>query len=82
MAKWTVELIEYNLQYHLRTTIKAQALTNFLAELPNPKLKGSEVMEGALPIWQVFVDGLVGAKGSRVGILLVSPSREETRVTV
>lgn len=46
LAKWTVELNEYDIQYRPRTAIKAQALADFLVELPNPKLIDSRTMKG------------------------------------
>lgn len=49
MAKWTIELGEYDIQYEPPTTIKAQALSDFLAETKFPVKEGS---------WKIFVDGL------------------------
>lgn len=32
LIKWTIKLSEYDIQYQLRTVIKAQALADFLVE--------------------------------------------------
>ena len=32
MALWAVELREFDIQYHLRTTIKGQVVADFIAE--------------------------------------------------
>lgn len=51
LAKWTMELTEYNIHYQPRTAIKAQALAYFLVELPNPKLMDSKMVEGPQSVW-------------------------------
>jgi hypothetical protein len=49
-----VELGEFDLEFYSRTTIKAQVLTNFIAEFSNfPKSK--ELPEG--DTWIAYVDG-------------------------
>lgn len=82
LAKWAVELSEYGIQYQPRTAIKAQALANFLAEVPGPTAR--EPMEEDEPQarWQVFVDGSSRLKGSEVGIFLISPSGEEIQISI
>lgn len=77
-----VELSEYDIQYQSRTTIKAHALTDFLAEIPNPVLIDSEIEEDSQSLWQIFVDGSAWAEGNGIEILLVSPSREEMWITI
>ena len=32
MVQWAIELSQFDIEYHLRTTIKAQALADFIAE--------------------------------------------------
>ena len=32
MVQWAIELSQFNIEYHPKTTIKAQALANFVAE--------------------------------------------------
>lgn len=78
--KWTIELSEYDLQFHPRIAIKAQALADFLAKLPNLELLNSTGKSESEVVWQVFVDGFSGGGGSRVEVLLIAPSREETRI--
>jgi len=38
MVQWTVELSQFDIEYRLRTTIKAQALADFIAEFTFPNL--------------------------------------------
>lgn len=71
LIKWTIELSEYNIQYHPRTTIKAQVMTNFLAET---------IEEAKDEVQKVFVDGSSTKQGSSVGVWLLSPQGEELSV--
>ncbi|XP_074577626.1 uncharacterized protein LOC141834082 [Curcuma longa] len=40
LIKWTVELDEYDIQYQPRSAIKAQALADFLAKVPEDEAEG------------------------------------------
>lgn len=72
LIKWVTELGEYNIQYKPRSTIKAQALIDFLVK----------VFGGKEGFWKISVDGSAIYKVSKVGELLVSPQRDELRVAV
>jgi len=50
---WAIELNEFDVQYHPRTTIKAQALADFVAKFTAKEDKG----KGATP-WMVWTDEL------------------------
>ncbi|XP_074556255.1 uncharacterized protein LOC141812107 [Curcuma longa] len=73
LIKWIVELDEYDIQYQSRAAIKAQALADFLAEVPKNELEEE---------WKVYVDGSSNKQGSRVGVLLISPKGEEIRLAI
>ncbi|XP_071909725.1 uncharacterized protein [Coffea arabica] len=80
MTKWAVELAEHDIGYQPRTAIKAQALTDFLAEgaslsVAEPSSLPKEVrLEES---WVLFVDGVSSKEGSGAGLLLTSPTGEE-----
>ena len=70
-----------------RTSIKGQVLADLVAEfteleiedLPSSgnmdeKLVGT-IFQYCLPTWEVYVDGASNQKGSRVGLVLVSPEK-------
>ncbi|XP_024006401.1 uncharacterized protein LOC112082919 [Eutrema salsugineum] len=71
MAKWAVELSEYDIDYRGRTAAKSQVLADFLVELA-PELTGEAPDEK----WSLHVDGSASKHGSGVGIRLESPTHE------
>ncbi|KAK3036388.1 hypothetical protein RJ639_032157 [Escallonia herrerae] len=73
LVNWSVELGEFDIQYKPRTTIKAQALADFIVECTlsedPPKLVISEVTDP----WNFYVDGSSAVGSSGAGIILISP---------
>ncbi|KAK2998503.1 hypothetical protein RJ639_023274 [Escallonia herrerae] len=73
LVNWSVELGEFNSQYKPRTTIKAQALANFIVECTlledPPQLVISEVTDP----WNLYVDGSSAVGSSGAEIILISP---------
>ncbi|XP_033138071.1 uncharacterized protein LOC108870454 [Brassica rapa] len=80
LAKWTVELGEYDIIFRPATAIKSQVLADFMAEfsptlLPaleqEVRLRGESKGEGE---WILHVDGSSNVRGDGVGIVLTSPT--------
>ena len=63
MVSWFVELSEFSIQYEPRTTIKAQAVTDFLVKM----VDGENAPE---PRWTLHVDRASNSKGSGAGAIL------------
>jgi len=78
LAKWAVELSEYDIEYKSRVAMKAQVLANFLTELP--VLGGQEQPENQT--WKLHVDGSLSKHGSGVGIKLESPTYCDSQLVV
>ncbi|KAL0448633.1 UNVERIFIED_CONTAM: hypothetical protein Slati_1419700 [Sesamum latifolium] len=77
LIKW-VELSEYDISYLPRTTIKAQALADFVSEMtgaPPEEIPKDEK-------WLLHVDGSSTTQGSRAGIVITSPQGEDLEFTV
>ncbi|XP_074300246.1 uncharacterized protein LOC141631481 [Silene latifolia] len=80
MTKWSVHLSGYDLQFEPRTTIKSQALADFVSDFC-PATRG-EAEEGMLTImgsqdseiWTIYIDGASNARGTSVGLVLRSPN--------
>jgi len=72
LAKWAVELSEYDIEYRPRTSAKSQVLADFLVELPTGTVTNKELNS----TWVLHVDGSSSKQGSGTGIRLTSPTRE------
>ena len=86
-AKWGTILGAFDIKYMPRTSIKGQILTDLVAEFAEcpeevnvEKLDMDEKSVGvifaqcSMP-WEVSVDGAANQRGSRVGLILVSPEK-------
>ncbi|WZZ78339.1 hypothetical protein YC2023_098911 [Brassica napus] len=72
LAKWAVELSEYDIEYRPRTSSKSQVLADFLVELPPGTVTNKEPNS----TWFLHVDGSSSKQGSCIGIRLTSPTSE------
>ena len=55
MVKWAIELSQFDIEYHPRTAIKAQALANFIAEFTFPD---EDSHTDGVERWTIQTDGL------------------------
>ncbi|KAL0407796.1 UNVERIFIED_CONTAM: hypothetical protein Sradi_1714000 [Sesamum radiatum] len=69
LVKWAVELNEYDISYLPRTTIKAQALADFISEMTEMTMKDASQDQK----WLLHVDGSSTAQGSGAGIVITTP---------
>ena len=53
IALWAIELSEFDVQYRPRTTMKGQAVVDFIAEYTQPEDKGAEGQN----LWSIHTDG-------------------------
>ena len=72
MARWEIELSEYDIQYKPRLSKKGQVLVDFIAELPQ-----SETRPDNLDWWTLNIDGASRQTGASIGLQLKSPSGEK-----
>ena len=54
MVQWAIELSQFNIEYHPRTAIKAQALADFIAEFTPPD---EDSLTDEIEQWTVQTDG-------------------------
>lgn len=73
MLKWAIELSEYGIKYQPKLSIKGQVMANFIAKIPQSSQLAESCREGW---WILHVDGASRASGSKVGLLLQTPTRE------
>ncbi|WZZ44804.1 hypothetical protein YC2023_041063 [Brassica napus] len=72
LAKWSIELREYDVEYRPRTCAKSQVLADFLVELPTGNMTNTEPDL----TWIPHVDGSSSKQGSGIGIRLTSLTGE------
>ncbi|XP_018453716.2 uncharacterized protein LOC108824836 [Raphanus sativus] len=72
LAKWAVELSEYDIDYRPKTSAKSQVLADFLMELPTKAITNKEPNS----TWLLHVDGSSSKQGSGIGIRLTLPTGE------
>ncbi|GKV35867.1 hypothetical protein SLEP1_g44073 [Rubroshorea leprosula] len=67
---WSVELSEYDLKFQLRTTIKGQAVADFLVECVSATVKEKTPEH---PVWVLYVNGAANVEGSGARAVLLGP---------
>ena len=71
MAKWAVELTEFDLSFVPRTSMKFQILVDFIIEctlIDNDQAEGYSPKSTQEPIWILHVDGASNAQGCGAGL--------------
>ncbi|KAL5554586.1 hypothetical protein UlMin_041987 [Ulmus minor] len=74
LAKWSIELGEFDIQFKPQTAIKGQALADFIAEFTyTPEMSEKLTTQTQNSQWKLYVDGSSTETSSGAGIILVSP---------
>ena len=97
LTKWAIELGEFDIKFIPRTTIKGQALADFVVEFtyPTKALGGTtnkaSISEGRTKdddstdlsnVWSLRIDSSSNMNGSGVGVVLESPTGEKVSSTL
>ncbi|GKV48647.1 hypothetical protein SLEP1_g55446 [Rubroshorea leprosula] len=67
LIKWAVELGKFQITFQQRSSIRAQALVDFVVECTS----SSETIASEPEQWTLYVDGSSSKRGSRVGTVLL-----------
>ncbi|KAL0367314.1 UNVERIFIED_CONTAM: Ribonuclease HI [Sesamum radiatum] len=78
LVKWAVELSEYDISYMSRTTIKAQALADFISEITKMSVKDTSQDQ----VWLLHIDGSSTTQGSGAGIVITTPQGEDLEFAI
>ncbi|KAK3017633.1 hypothetical protein RJ639_003659 [Escallonia herrerae] len=73
LVNWSVELGEFDIQYKPRTSIKAQALADFIVECTLPEDPPQLVISEVPDPWNLYVDGSSAFGSSGARLILISP---------
>ena len=71
MARWAMELSEYDIQYKPRISKKGQVLVDFIAEIPQ-----LDTCPDEMGCWTLRVDRASRQIGAGIGLQLTSPTGE------
>ena len=72
LLKWAIELGQFEITYHPRTTIKGQALADFIVECTGLDETPSEV--APREVWKLYVDCSETNTVLGAGIILITPT--------
>lgn len=84
LVKWAIELGDHDIDYRSCIGFKAQALADFLVEIPNtlnsvPTVLPIDLLEPEVSrdVWELHTDGATRKEGSRAGLILKNPNGDE-----
>ena len=80
LIQWAIELSEFDIRYQPRNAIKAQVLTDFIAEF-TPIHGDSDAMED-VKTWVVQVDGSSTLHTGGIRVVLLYPERDKLKYKV
>ena len=79
LSRWLILLVEFDLKYVARKTIKGSTMSDFCVEnlivgddgkkdFPN-----ENILDIELRAWKMYFDGVVNQYGNGIGVLLITP---------
>ena len=80
LLKWVGKLGQFEITYHPRTTIKGQALADFIVECTGVEELPDE--NAPRDVWKLYVDGSATDNTSGAGIILVMPTGHKFHSTL
>nr|AAK43513.1 putative gag-pol precursor [Oryza sativa Japonica Group]AAP54915.1 retrotransposon protein, putative, Ty3-gypsy subclass [Oryza sativa Japonica Group] len=75
IAKWVVELSQFDVHFLPRIAIKSQVLADFVADWTMPDNKSDN--QGDNETWTMAFDGALNSQGAGAGFILTSPSGDQ-----
>ncbi|KAL0434466.1 UNVERIFIED_CONTAM: Pro-Pol polyprotein [Sesamum latifolium] len=78
LVKWAIKLSEYDISYVPRTTIKAQALADFVSDVAGISVEDTPSNQ----VWLLHVDGSSTTQGSGADIVITSPQGEDLEFAI
>ena len=79
MVQWAIELSQFDIEYHPRTTIKAQALADFITEFT---LLDEDSPPKEVNRWTMQTDGSSAQRKGGVGVVITTPDGEVLKYEV
>ena len=79
MIQWDIELSQFDIEYHPRIAIKAQALAYFIVEFTIPDEEGAT---DEAERWMIQTDNLSTRKKGGVGVIIITLEGETLKYRV
>ena len=79
MVQWAIELSQFDIEYHPKMAIKAQALADFIAEFTLPD---KENLSLEAERWTIKTDGSSAQGRGGVGVIMTAPNGEKLKYRV
>ena len=79
MVQWAIKLSQFDIEYHPRTAIKAQALADFITKFT---LLGKDSPTNETEQWTIQTHGLSAQRKGGVGVIIITPDGEMLRYGV
>ena len=79
MVQWAIELSQFDIEYHPRTAIKAQALEDFIVEFTLPDENN---LTNETERWTIQIDGSSAQKRGGVRVVITTPDGEMLKYRV
>ena len=79
MVQWEIELSQFDIEYHPRTAIKAQALADFIAEFTFPD---EDNLNHEVEQWTIQTDGSSAQRRGKVGVVITTHDEEVLKYRV
>jgi hypothetical protein len=79
LVNWSVELGQFDIEFHLRTAIRGQVLADFFLEFCNIPESQDHVQ---VPTWVIYVDGSSQGQGNGTGVVLLSPEGQRFQYAI
>jgi ribonuclease HI len=76
IAKWACELGAHDIEFRPRTTVKTQALVDFVSEWTEHQVPNN--LE-ATEVWRMYFDGSLKLQRAGAGILFIAPGGEQLK---
>ena len=70
MVQWAIELSQFDIKYHPRMAIKAQALVNFITEFTSPN---EDSLTNEAERWTIQTDGSSAQRMGGVEVVIITP---------
>ena len=88
LSRWLILLVEFNLKYVARKTIKESIVLDFCAENPMEGKDGREdfmdedILDIELGEWKMYFNGVMNQYGNGIRVLLITPEWSHIHLAV